>query len=126
MDWIDRTLAACPPGVARSIEARAEDGHLIRAELVTPQPGTTPTIMVTCEPVTFDDGPGQLERFPTFMEIVEAADELAPLCMFTTSFPTYPPGERQPPPPGARTIPLSWMGKVAPPSGIEVVGSIGG
>lgn len=123
MEWTERT-GPQGPGIARSIEATAEDGHPIRADLMRPLGlNAAPTIMVTCDPVTFDDGADQLERFPTFMELVEAADELAPLCVFNTIFPTYPPGEREAPPPGARTIPLNWMGKVTPPSGIQIVGA---
>lgn len=126
MEWTERT-ALLGPNHTRSIQGMAEDGHLIRADLLPPQaPGQGPTIMVTCDPVTFDDGADQLERFPTFMELVEAADELAPLSLFNTIFPTYAqPADRPAPPPGARTIPLNWMARVTPPSGIEVVGSIG-
>lgn len=124
MDWIERT-AVLEPGIARSIQARAEDGHLIRADLVAPQTlEGAPTIMVTCDPVTFDDGVPQLERFPTFYELVEAADELGPRCVWNTIFPSYRPGEREPPPPGCRTIPLNWIGKVEP-VGIQLVGALG-
>lgn len=83
-------------------------------------------LMVTCEPVTFDDGPGSLERFPTLQELCDVGDELAPLAMYTASFPTFNPGDRPDPPPGARAVPLEFIGKVVIPGAIEVVGSIHG
>lgn len=126
VEWTERVYATKGP-VSRSIGRTAEDGHLIVADLLHPQAGAKgPTLMVTCAPLTFDDGAPQLERFPTFMELVEAADELAPLAMYATMFPTFPVGDREAPPPGPRTIPLEYMGKFVPPGSIEVVGSIGG
>lgn len=125
MDWTDR-LDRLQGHVTRSIEGTAADGHRIRGDLLAPQPGAKgPLVMVTCEPIRFDDGSPDLERFPSFMEQAEAADELLPLAMLATMLPTFPPGQREPPPPGARTIPWEYVGRFVPPGGIEVVGSIG-
>jgi len=129
MEWIDRTATIGTPLVGRlerSIQALADDGHLILASLARQVPGGPCAILVTCEPVTFDDGSPELQRFPSLLELTEVGDELAPLCMFTTSFPTFPQGERPELPPGPLTVPLEQIGKVHPPGSVEVVGSFHG
>ena len=129
MDWTDRTTAISTPGAApleRSIQALADDGHRIVANLHRRAPGAPCAILVTVEPLTFDDGSPELQRFPSLLELTEVGDELAPLCMFTTSFPTFPQGERPELPPGPLTVPLEQIGKVHPPGSVEVVGSFHG
>jgi hypothetical protein len=46
--------------------------------------------------------------------------------MFTTSFPTFPQGQRPELPPGPLSVPLEQVGKIRPPGSIEVVGSLHG
>lgn len=124
MEWTERT-AVIGPQIARSIQRAAEDGHLILADLIEAQGAAQgPTVVVTCEPVTFDDGAEDLERFPTLQELVDAVDELAPGFLFGTQFPSFPIGQRPPPPPGARAVPLTAVGRIRTAGAIEVVGSI--
>jgi hypothetical protein len=129
VDWTDRTTAIGSPTVGRlerSIQALADDGHLIVATLARGGPGGPCAILVTVEPLTFDDGSPELQRFPSLLELTAVGDELAPLCMFTTSFPTFPQGQRPELPPGPLSVPLEQVGKIRPPGSIEVVGSLHG
>lgn len=130
MDWTERLTAVLPGGTSRSIQATAEDGHVIHADLC-PQKGTgMVVVMVTCWPlpvVDQEDGQrtGDVDRFPTLGELVEACDQLAPMCLFNTSWPSLPPDERNQPPPGPRAVPCQQLAELRPAGRIDVAEGAG-
>ncbi len=124
-DWTPRAIPT--QGAAETATREADDGHEIRADLfgLGARNGEAHRLMVTCEPLEFDDGEPPNERWPSLEEVLAAADEMVPGEILSLVFFANPEGvERIPVPPGApRSIELSQVGEMAQPGKIEVIQS---
>lgn len=126
--WVRRAI---PTEKAVQTAVRtADDGHTIRADLfgMGATLGEPCRLVVTCEPRTVErrippggpfhelDGPepATIERWPTMMELIEAADELAAGIVLSLQFFGNPKGiERIPVPPGAvRSFICTEVGRI--------------
>ena len=124
MEWTDRLTAVLPKGATESLQATAEDGHLLHADLIPQQTGMV-IVVVTCWPLPIVDQAdgkriGDEARFPTLPELVEACDQLAPMCLFHTAWPSLAPEDRPQPPPGARAVPCEQIAELRPVSALEL------
>ncbi len=120
--WKDRFIP--PKGAQSSAYLTAGDGHYLVADLYPEAPGQPPKLVVTCDPLEFDDGADTVRRFPTFEEIGAAADYLAPGSLFHVPFVSMPEAvEREPlPDEMPRAVVSLLVGVVQVPGAIEVVG----
>ncbi len=119
--WESRVIPT--RGAASTAVHTADDGHTIQADYIPATPDVPAQLLVTCEPLTFDDGSPPAERWPTFDELVTAADELAPGGVLQITFFGNPEGvERVPVPPGTpRVIQSAHVGAIQGGRRIEVV-----
>lgn len=114
--WVRRAIPT--ENAVRTVARTAEDGHTIRADLfgMGATLGEPCTLIVTCEPRTEAIGGLILtfERLPTFMELAEAADELAAGMVLSIQFFGNPGGvPREPIPEGAvRSLTCTEVGRL--------------
>lgn len=123
--WVSRIIPS-KDAVATSSLA-AEDGHELRADLYGRGAafGEPHRLTVTCEPLQFDDGEPGRERWPTLLEMLGAADALAPGAVLTFTFVANPRGvERVDVPPGTvRSLEAAQVGQLAGTGQVEIVAS---
>lgn len=88
--WITRIIPT--PGAVATAVATAEDGHELSADLYGKGhlAGEPHSLMVVCHPRTESDG--DVGRHPTFPEVIDAGDLLAPGDVFHVVFVCVPAG----------------------------------
>ena len=101
--WETRIIPT--PGAVATATYTAEDGHEVSADLYgTGPPGQPLSLMVVCNPIAVPDGEESgikamrpVGRHPTYPEVIDAADLLAPGAVFQILFVACPVGvEREP------------------------------
>ncbi len=95
--WEGRVIPT--PGAVATATLTAEDGHEVTADLYQ-KPGEPFSLMVVAHPrpaMVPPGEPGDVSRHPTFAEVIDAADLLAPGGVFQIMFVACPKGvEREP------------------------------
>lgn len=93
--WITRIIPT--PGAVATATATAEDGHELSADLYGKGhlAGEPLSLMVVCQPrdaMVPPGEPGPIGRHPTFPEVIDAGDLLAPGAVFHIVFVCTPAG----------------------------------
>ena len=123
-------LRAIPsPGAAVTAARTAEDGHQLLADLHGrgARHNEPYRLVLACEPLLYIDDDdvelGPQERWPTFVELADAADFLIPGQVLSLQFFSNPEGvPRVEVPPGARrAIEVTQIGELKQPGQIELV-----